>query len=168
MASRSGATVEGTDGNDYLHRETVVQQYHVSAKNKAHLKRLIFFHFLLSIIMVFIPKPKPWEWIWMTSLPASTAAWSAACRKSQILYINIFRILIIVTGLLPLMVGMSYHFSDLSKVITENSDQIIPKWLGIPAAVLWYVFFFAAFLMHGFQLYFAKQLVIAWTPKKSN
>ena len=103
----------------------------------------------------------------MTSLPATTAAWSA-CRKSQILYMNIFRILIIVTGVLPITVGMGYHFSGLSEVITGSGDKMISKWLGIPTAILWYVFLFAAFLMHGFQLYVAKTLVIAWTPKKSD
>ena len=29
MASRSGATIEGTDGNDFNKRETIVAQYHV-------------------------------------------------------------------------------------------------------------------------------------------
>ena len=38
MASRIGVTVEGTDGNDYTNRETIVQQYHVSAKTKSRLK----------------------------------------------------------------------------------------------------------------------------------
>jgi hypothetical protein len=29
MASRSGAMINGTDGSDYSHRETIVQQYYV-------------------------------------------------------------------------------------------------------------------------------------------
>jgi len=158
------------------------------AKNKGRLKWCIFFHYLLSVVMalkllpelldkldifvleieeLLVPKPMPWEWIWMTSVLPTIAAFSA-CRRSKISHIKIFQYLIVATGLLPIIAGMSYHFSDISELILGNGDGIITSWQGIPIAILWYVFFFTAIQIHGLQFYLANTLILAWQPKKSN
>jgi hypothetical protein len=189
MASRSGAIVEGTDGNDYIYRGTIVQQYHISAKNKSHLKWNIFFHSLLSIIMALklllpevldkldifvfqiekplIPKPQHWEWKWMLSILSTIIAWSA-CKKSNAFNMKIFQVLNVGTGILPILLGMNYHFSEFCEVITGSGDGMPSKWMGVPISVLWYMFFFIGLIIHGMELYLAKTLINAWQPKKTN
>jgi len=188
MASRSGATVKGTDGNDYSNRETIVKQYHVSSQNKSRLKWNIFFHSLLSILMalkllpevldkldifileieeLLIPKPQLWEWIWMSSILPAAVAWSA-CKKSKSFHMKCFQVLNVATGLLPVIIGMSYHFSDFYDVVSGSGDDMISKWMGVPTCVLWYIFLFIALQIQLTELYLANTLIDAWKPKKTN
>lgn len=159
-----------------------------NAKNKSRLKTSIILHCLLGVLMalkllpevldkfdifvleieeLFLPTPKLWEWIWMSSVIPTYLGFSA-CKKSKISLMNFFQVVIIVIGLLPIVVGMSYHFSDLYEVITGSGDGMITKFQGIPMAVIWYVFFFVALQIHGVQLYLSNTLIKAWQPKKSN
>ncbi|CAL4068425.1 unnamed protein product, partial [Meganyctiphanes norvegica] len=52
MASRGGPMVDGTDGNDFTHRETVATHYQISALNKGRLRKCVFAHLLLALVMV--------------------------------------------------------------------------------------------------------------------
>jgi len=186
MASRGGATVQGTDGTDYSNRETIVQQYHVSSKNKTSLKRCIVFHFLLFVLMalkllpeildkldifvleieeLLIPKPKLWEWIWASSIIPAAIAW-LACKKSKAFNMKIFQALSVATGLIPVFLGMSYHFSDLYDYISGTGDEMIAEWKNFPICVLWYAFFFIALQVHAIELYVSKTLIDAWQVKK--
>ena len=148
----------------------------------------IFFHSLLYIIMtlkllpevldkldivvfkkekLLIPKPERWEWTWMLSILSMIVAWSA-CKKSNAFNMKIFQVLNVVTGVLPILLGMSDHFSEFCEVITGSGDGMPSKWMGVPISVLWYMFFFIGFFIHGIELYLAKTLINAWQPKKTN
>jgi len=185
MASR-GRTVAGTDGNDYLHRETVVQQYHVSAETKSKLKWTTFFHLTLGALMLakllpeildkldifvmeveelFLPKPLIWEWMWIGSVVGTLFSWMAS-KKSNILQMRIFQITTLVLGVLPILIGMGVHFSDAYAFISEDKKTKILKWMGLPVAMLWYGFFLLALQAHSMQLYFSNVLVAAWQPKR--
>jgi len=158
------------------------------SKNKSRLKWNIFAHALLFVLMamkllpevldkldvfileveeLLIPKPQLWEWIWASSIVPAFVAWSA-CKKSNAFNMKIFQALNIFTGLLPIFLGMSYHFSDFFEVVAGDGEEMISKWMGIPASVLWYVFFFVALQIHVMELIISNILVNAWTPKKNN
>lgn len=159
-----------------------------NAKNKSRLKWTILFHTLLGVVMavkllpevldkldifvleieeLLIPKPQLWEWIWVSSLLPMVLAWSA-CKKSKVFQMQIFQLLNIATAVIPIVVGMSYHFSELSEVITGSEDGLISKWKGFSVAMLWYVFFLIALQVHGMEIFFAHTLTKAWQPKKTN
>ena len=185
MASRHGATVQGTDGNDYSNRETIVKHYHVSAEKKSELKSRIFGHIILWLIMamklfpaildkldIYIPEikeipisePEIWEWIWGANILTTAVAWNA-CTKSKAFNMKIFQVLTILTGVIPIILGMNYHFRDAYAFVTGGwrnglTVDVVP--------VLWYKFFLDALYVHGTEFFLAHTLVNAWKPKKNN
>ena len=96
--------VTGTDGNDYSNRETVVKQYHVSAKYKGRLKFVLGLHAILAAIVAFVslpdvlykenttlvlyqpwivvPRAQLWVLVWISSIIPSLYAWTA-CKRSN-------------------------------------------------------------------------------------
>jgi len=158
------------------------------SQNKSRLKSSIIIHCLLFVVMVLkllpevldkldifileieellIPKPQLWEWIWASSVIPAVFALSA-CKKSKAFDMKIFQALNIATGVLPVMLGMSYHFWDFYEVLTGSSDDDISKWMNVPTAILWYAFFFVASQLHIIEIYLSKTLIDAWTRKKTN
>jgi len=156
------------------------------SKNKTTLKRCIGFHFLLFVIMalkllpeildkldifvleveeLLIPKPQLWEWIWASSIIPAAIGW-LACKKSKALNMKIFQALNVATGLIPVFLGMSYHFADLYEFVSGSGDEMIPEWMNFPICVLWYAFLFIALQVHVVELYVSKTLIDAWQVKK--
>jgi len=188
MASK-GRTVDGTDGTDFGNRETIVQQYYVSAQTKSKLKWNNLFHFALGFVLLakllpaildrldifimeieelFIPKPALWEWVWLGSLLATLPAFMAS-KKSNVTQIRVFQCLIVLLGFLPLLVGMATHFSEAYAFISNPTDKKakILKWMGLPVSLLWYGFIILAVQCHGMQMYFSGILVTAWQSSKN-
>lgn len=170
-----------------LSMRRTISNFEIS-QNKSRLKWNIFFHSLLSILMalkllpeildkldifileieeLLIPKPQLWEWIWMSSILPTAVAWSA-CKKSKAFNMKFFQLLNVATGLLPVIIGMSYHFSDFYDVVSSSGDEMISKWMGVPTSVLWYIFLFIALQIQLTELYLANTLINAWKPKKTN
>merc|ERR1719278_1947360 len=83
--------------------------------------------FVLEIEELLIPKPQLWEWIWASSIIPAAIAW-LACKKSKAFNMKISQALNVGTGLIPAMLGMSYHFWDFYEVLTGSSDEDISKW----------------------------------------
>ncbi|RZF36284.1 hypothetical protein LSTR_LSTR006789 [Laodelphax striatellus] len=187
MASKGGPTVAGTDGNDFLHRERVAAQYQISAQNKSRLKYCIFFHYLLFFAMlaklsadildrldIFIleieelqvPKPLWWEYIWCISLLLSFLGLSAV-RKNRIKTMKRYMYGIIVFGFGPILFAAVYYFSEFWEYITEEEPDDITLWQDYPVALLWYAFILLAVQVHCFSLFFARNLVVAWTARGS-
>ncbi|XP_022187021.2 protein jagunal [Nilaparvata lugens] len=187
MASKGGPIVAGTDGNDYLHRERVAAQYQISAQNKSRLKYCIFFHYLLFFAMlaklsadildrldIFIleieelqvPKPLWWEYIWCISLLLSFLGLSAV-RKNRIKTMKRYMYGIIVFGFGPVLFAAVYYFSEFWQYISEEEPGDITLWQDYPVALLWYAFILLAVQVHSFSLFFARNLVVAWTARGS-
>ena len=191
MASRSGAMISGTDGNDYSNRETVVKQYHVSAKYKGRLKFVIGLHAILALIVAFVSLPdvlykenktlelyKPWIvvpraqlWVlvWISSIIPSLYAWTA-CKRSNAQALKIFQFLIILLGALPIIIGINSKISEIdgvNAVLAAEKKELL-HWMGYSQKLLWYIFFSTALLVQGLQLYISSVLINAWDRKKSN
>jgi len=185
MASK-GRTVEGTDGTDHIHRETIVKQYYVSAQTKSKLKWANILHYLLGFIMLakllpaildkldifvmeleelFIPKPDLWEWVWLGSLLATIPAFMAS-KKSNVAQMRVFQVLLVAAGFLPLLVGAATHFSGAYAFITTEKSTKVLQWRGLPVSILWYGFIIVALQAHAIQTYFSSTLISAWQPKK--
>jgi len=185
MASKNGPRAVGTDGNDFLHRQKVAAQYHISAVNKYRLKLCIFTHFLLFLLMcvklaqdvldymdIFImeieqleiPKPHRWEYVWAASLIFSFVGLSAA-RRNRIGRMQVYVLGILIGGLCPILYASIYYFGEMWEYASTRDSSNLEKWQGYPLAVLWYIFIVAAFQVHVFSLYFAERLVTAWKAK---
>jgi len=156
------------------------------SKNKTRLKTCVGFHFMLFVLMalkllpevldkldvfvleieeLLIPKPQLWEWIWASSAVPAAIAW-LACKKSKAFNMKISQALNVATGLIPVFLGMSYHFSDLYEFISGNGDENIKEWMNYPICVLWYAFLFVALQVHAVEIYISKTLIDAWQVKK--
>jgi len=156
------------------------------AETKSKLKWTTLFHYTLGALMLFklvpeildkldifvmeveelfLPKPMMWEWLWLGSLAATVFSWMAS-RKSNILQMRIFQILIVALGILPILVGMAVHFSDVYAFINNDKKTKVLKWMGLPVAMLWYGFFLLALQAHGMQMFFGNTLIAAWQPKR--
>nr|KAF6474562.1 jagunal-like protein 1 [Rousettus aegyptiacus] len=52
MASRAGPRAAGTDGSDFQHRERVAMHYQMSVTLKYEIKKLIYVHLVLWLLLV--------------------------------------------------------------------------------------------------------------------
>ncbi|KAF6099601.1 jagunal-like protein 1 [Phyllostomus discolor] len=52
MASRAGPRAAGTDGSDFQHRERVAKHYQMSVTLKYEIKKLIYVHLVLWLLLV--------------------------------------------------------------------------------------------------------------------
>lgn len=175
----------GTDGTDFAHRQRIAAQYQISAQNKSRLKYCIFFHYLLFFAMlaklsadildrldIFIleieelqvPKPLLWEYIWCVSLLLSFLG-LAAVRKNRIKSMKRYMLGIIVFGFGPILYAAIYYFPEVWQYISTGDTEDITLWQGYPYALLWYAFIMLAVQVHSFSLYFARNLLVAWTSR---
>ncbi|KAK7868552.1 hypothetical protein R5R35_009451 [Gryllus longicercus] len=185
MASKSGVTIPGTDGSDFLHRQKVAAQYQISAQNKSRLKYCIFFHYLLFFAMlsklsadildrldIFIleieelqvPEPLWWEYIWCFSLLLSFIGLTAV-RKNQIKTMKQYMIGIGVFGFGPILYAAIYYFGEAWEYLSTGETDEIMIWQGYPYSLLWYAFIILAIQVHSFSLYFAWNLLTAWKAR---
>ncbi|XP_065557872.1 protein jagunal-like [Artemia franciscana] len=187
MASRNGLMPLGTDGTDFMHRETVANQYKISAKGKSRLKTCLFIQVLLFFIMLTklsadildkldifvmeieeleIPKPLYWEYIWCFSL-ISIFFGLAATRKNNVKMITRFVYGTVIFGVLPCLFCVAYYLGDVYSYIITRSVEGVQVWQGYPYGILWYCFVVVALQVHFLSLYFAKQLLEAWKIRSS-
>ncbi len=93
-----------------------------------------------------------------------------------------FLVGVIAFGLLPVVAGLVAHFPDVYAFVTTKSAKDMHTWKvrqasvhphslnilfqGYPVALLWYAFFVVALQVHCFEIYFAKTLIKAWSPRR--
>jgi len=189
MASRGGPSVDGlgpgSDGMDFVHRQKVASQYQLSATNKNRLKTCLFFHILLFCLMLLkmspllldrldvfileieeleVPKPLLWEYWWLFSM-VITFIGLTSIRRNNAQSMQIYLGGIIANGVIPVLVGLTYYFSDFWTYLNTRSLDKVQTWQGLPYALLWYGFLLAALQVHLFSIYFASNLVSAWRLK---
>lgn len=179
--------IVGTDGTDFTNRERIAAQYQISAQNKSRLKYCIFFHYLLFFAMLAklsadildrldifileieelqIPAPLWWEYIWCISLVLSFLGLSAV-RKNRIKTMNRYMYGIVIFGFGPILYAAVYYFSEAWQYISTGDTEGILLWQDYPYALLWYAFIILAVQVHLFSLYFARNLVVAWSTRGS-
>jgi len=187
MASRDGATVTGTDGSDFSHRERVVSQYHTSAKTKGYLSSCLFVHLFGALVMLAklspaifdyldifiltleeqnIPKPLLWEWIWFVGSFIVFIFGGNAIRTSKPGKIKIFGALVLVLGVLPVAWVLLMYWSDFYASVFEKQSKVYQTWKGYPIAWFWYIFGINALFVHLFELQCASVLNGAWNLKR--
>ncbi|XP_076060201.1 jagunal isoform X2 [Oratosquilla oratoria] len=203
MASRDGPMVTGTDGADFLHRESVAAHYQISitwppnkpvseiALNKSRLRKCVFAHLLLALLMLIkltpdfldrldifileieeleVPQPLKWEYIWVCGSVASFLGLSAI-RKNKVRLLQIYFGLINLFSTVPILLASMVFFTEFWKYCTDEDPQGLQMWQGYPLAVLWYGFILAAMQVHIFTLIFSWKLMDAWKARgaaKSN
>lgn len=182
MASRGGPMVQGSDGSDFLHRETVATHYQISALNKGRLRKCVFAHLLLALVMgvklvpdlldrmdIFImeveelevPAPLKWEYAWLAGATASLIGLSAI-RKNTVLLLQIYFGLVNLLSTVPILLAIMIYFGDFFEFVTEDEPGDLEMWQGYPVAALWYGFCLIAMQVHIFTLIFAWKLIVAW------
>lgn len=187
MASRDGATVMGTDGSDFSHREKVVSQYHTSAKTKGYVSFLLYVHLLGAIIMLAklspaifdyldifilsleeqnIPKPQLWEWLWFGGSLVTFVIGANAIKTSRTGKIQIFGAIVLLLGVLPILWVLLMYWSDFYAAIFEKQSKVYQSWKGYPVAVFWYIFGINALFVHAYELNCAYVLNEAWNLKR--
>jgi len=112
-------------------------------QNKYRLKWTIFIHHLLFFVMLiklmpeildimdifileveelFVPKPYLWEYVWVLSVPITFFGLSA-CAKNNMISIRRFMLGSIMVALLPVLIGMAMHASQMyTFLFTEDSE----------------------------------------------
>lgn len=190
MASRDGARARGTDGSDFGHRETVASHYQISAENKRRLKLVMFFYCILTayeitklssdLLLLFgidlrktyniaLPKPAVWEWVWITCFLFLFPS-IFAIRKNNVMAMKTFIVGITVCGIFPLLWAVSYLLisGELKTffILGTASDKI-EKFNGVPLVALTTSFVTLGFITHILSIMYAKNLIAAWSPRKS-
>ncbi|CAG0878584.1 unnamed protein product [Darwinula stevensoni] len=195
MASRDGPIVTGTDGKDFLHRETVASHYKVSATNKGRLRACFGVHVLLFFVMIaklsadildrldvfiweievlVLPKPLAWEYLWAVSF--LFIYWgNHGNSKNNIRSMRIFQGGIVVFGLGMVLFAILWYFNDVLLYVSTGSTEGIQIWQsliciliflqGYPYGLLWYVFLAIALQIHAFSLVFSQKLINAWKAR---
>ncbi|XP_050724197.1 protein jagunal-like isoform X1 [Eriocheir sinensis] len=192
MASRDGPMVSGTDGSDFVHRETVAPHYQISwptkktlsqlALNKGRLRKCVFSHLLLALLMLIkmvpdildrldifileieeleVPQPLKWEYIWLVGSLASFLGLTAI-RKNRVMLLQIYFGLVNLLSTVPILLAAMIYFKEFAEYCTEDEPQGLQLWQGYPISVLWYSFILVAMQVHIFTLIFAWKLIYAW------
>ncbi|XP_068202538.1 protein jagunal homolog 1 [Palaemon carinicauda] len=161
------------------------------ALNKGRLRKCVFAHLLLALLMVVkmvphildrldifvleieeleVPEPLIWEYVWLGGSLSSFLGLTAI-RKNRTLLLQVYFMLINLLSTVPVLLASMIYFSDFYEYCTEDEPQDLPLWQGYPLAVLWYSFLLLAMQVHIFTLIFAWKLIIAWknsmTSKKA-
>jgi len=183
--SSHGTRVSGSDGSDYLHRETVADHYKNSLTYKWRLKTLIIIHTISILLMLMrlstflfvsagkrppaflqklrLPKVQWWEYTWLlTALPAICGF--LALAKNRIFLMQQYIIGIVIFGIVPLLAALYYHLDDLLEYIHVRKAAML--FHGLPVIVLWYIFLTLTVQLHMFSVYVAYLLLKAWKPKE--
>ncbi|MFH4983839.1 hypothetical protein AB6A40_010548 [Gnathostoma spinigerum] len=188
MSSRFGPRAAGTDGTDFKHRQKIAAHYQISVQYKAYLKWLFALHGLVLIVMwakvggeflvtelgiswrsfqaLDLPSAYPWEYVWTLSfIPIVFGLASFPRNKVRLLRYSYYAQF--VTGILPCAIGIGSQLPELMAYLRNMKDsQTLTLHHTFPMVILWYIFFLIAFQIHGFAMYCAYHLTIAWEPPK--
>ncbi|KAI1713653.1 jagunal, ER re-organization during oogenesis domain-containing protein [Ditylenchus destructor] len=193
MAARGGLRPEGTNGNDFKHRQKVADSIKLSVQYKFYLKVLFAIHLLVLLAMwvktggeiVFndlkltepptlwtrldLPAAYTWERVWcMSFIPIIFALLSFPKNKALLLSYHYYGQFVL--GILPCAIGLRSQFPELWDYMA-NSESKTPTLKGhFPMVILWHIFFLIVFPIHGFAMFFSYYLTASWKrdPKKSN
>lgn len=185
MASRRGLVIKGTDGSDFGHREQVATHYQISVTSKNYLRKAIFLHLLLGLVMVLklvpyvldclnifvlhleeleIPEPLTWELWWLAGCCSSFVGLSAI-KKNQSSLIQVYFAMINLFATVPVVLALMIHFTEFYSFCTSDDTDNVTTWRGYPLAVLWYVFLLVAGQVHICSLIFSYRLLNSWKVK---
>jgi len=184
--SSKGPTISGTDGNDFMHRQTVASHYQISVLNKSRLNNCLKIHFLFFLVMLaklmdnildrmdifiltlqelYIPKPKLWEFVWAFSFVFSFLA-KRSMQKNSPNLMKVYVGMLISFSLMPVFYSLFINFNDVYHLFYKgDARQVTEKWQGFSVAALWYAFLFFVLQIHIGELTFAYSLISAWSKK---
>lgn len=168
------------DGSDYQHRQKILPHYQVTALAKKRLKFTIILHLMISFIMgvkllptvldffnifwqpieeLYIPLAQSWEWIWFSSISVLLIGLSSM-RTNNTTGLKLFIFGILGTCILPIIYCTYYYSGDFRTfVITKDASKASEVWRDYPMALYWYIFVGIACQVHGFELFFAWELL---------
>ncbi len=109
-----------------------------------------------------LPKAELWEFVWVASVLSSFLG-LVAMRKNRVALMQQCILGIAIFGLLSLFYAIYDMYDDL--LAYWNSGTAKRHFHGFPVVVLWSMFVCVALQIHAFSLYFAKQLIGAWSLK---
>jgi len=152
------------------------------ALNKGRLRKCVFAHLLLALLMVVklvpdildrldifileieeleVPAPLKWEYVWLAGSAASLLGLSAI-RKNRVVLLQMYFAFVNLLSTVPILLAIMIYFGDFFEFITEDEPGDIEMWQGYPVAALWYGFSLVAMQVHIFTLIFAWKLIVAW------
>lgn len=186
MSLPGSQRVEGTDGNDFEHRERVATHYRVSAETKIRLRLLIYLHFVLALLVFFqiltyhlpliptitTPRPHLWQYVWLLTVIPSLCG-LLAMNRNHVFLMKVFFRGTVTFGLGTIMTTIILNLSDLftyKKLKTNHQlEEVEPQTFhGFPLLVLWYIFLIIMVQIHAFSLYMANVLLHSWQQYKPN
>lgn len=185
MSSKGGWSVSN-DGADFSHREKVANHYKASSVNKTRFKLVSFLHIALAILMVFrltvsfcvmfgvrppsalqrmrFPKAEAWEHVWLCSI-ISTIFGLIALRRNKTFLMQQYLIGTVVFGVGSVLYALYDMSDDVMKYL--NTKESTKLFLGYPIVILWSMFLVICLQVHMFGVYFAWNLLKAWTAATS-
>ncbi|MCL4138497.1 UNVERIFIED_CONTAM: hypothetical protein GTU68_020583, partial [Idotea baltica] len=155
------------------------------ALNKGRLRKCIFSHLLLGLLMIAklvpdildrldifvleieeleVPQPLKWEYVWLAGTLGCFLG-LIAVRKNRVMLLQIYFGFINMFSTVPILFALMLYFSDFWEFCTEPDPKDIQVWQGYPLAALWYAFLIIAMQVHIFTLIFAWKLIAAWKGK---
>lgn len=168
------------DGSDYKHRQKILPHYQLTALTKKRLRFTVILHLLLAFGMVIkllpavldhlnifwqpieelrIPGARTWEWVWFSSALTVTLGLRAS-RTNNLLGLKIFLLGVIATCIFPIIYCAYDYSTDFRTfVITKDASKTSETWRDYPVALYWYIFIGVACQIHGFEIYFAWELI---------
>jgi len=152
------------------------------ALNKGRLRKCVFAHLLLALVMIVklvpdildrldifileveeleVPAPLKWEYVWLAGASSSFLGLSAI-RKNRVLLLQMYFGFVNLLSTVPILLAIMIYFADFFEFVTEDEPSDIQMWQGYPVAALWYGFSLVAMQVHIFTLVFAWKLIVAW------
>ena len=171
MASRAGPRVEGTDGSDFQHRETVAARYQMCVGFKSAIRKLNTLHILIWLLMVAQvivsqlspashdhPAAVPFQWtnLYLLSIIPTAFSFMALPRNN----VNRLVASVISVGLFcvaPLLYGAMEMFPAVLWLHRQRFSYSFK--LGFSKSIVMMVI---AVLVHGWQIYYSKKLLDQW------
>nr|KAF6310603.1 jagunal-like protein 1 [Myotis myotis] len=123
MASRAGPRAAGTDGSDFQHRERVAMHYQMSVTLKYEIKKLIYVHLVLWLLLVAkmsvghlrllshdqVAMPYQWEYPYLLSIVPSLLG-LLSFPRNNISYLVLSMISMGLFSIAPLIYGSMEMF----------------------------------------------------------
>ncbi|XP_030064413.1 protein jagunal homolog 1 [Microcaecilia unicolor] len=173
MASRSGPRAKGTDGSDYQHREKVASHYQMSVSMKSEIKKLIYVHVLIWLLLVaqmcvahlklvshdLVAMPYQWQYPYMLSIIPSIVGLFSFPRNN-ISYLVISMISAGLLSIAPLIYGSMEMFPMAQQLYRHGKAYRFI--FGFSAVSVMYLVMVVAVQVHAWQIYYSKKLLDSW------
>ncbi|XP_072023515.1 protein jagunal homolog 1-like [Amphiura filiformis] len=175
MSSREGPRAVGSDGSDFTHREQVASQYVISVQLKSKLKTYLLLNaFLASVqgilliwshLKIIQVEPLPWQYMWFASLIPSLIGLTSLPRNRQI-YLRLSNAGTVALGMGGMLFGILHHFDALKEFLTKGKADVLVGDT-VPLVVCLYLVFTVMVGLYLLTLYYANNLINAWSSKKA-